>query len=450
MQAILEPSPRAAHAVQRTGSWIGTGAQALRRQLVLMAMVVPQVAVMSFMLAVAGLIPAGVGLLLVPTCISALRALARAKRRLAWEWSGLVVEDSYRPYQGVKPGVVREGLWLLTDPGTWRDVVWLFMDLVVGFTLALFPPAVFGYGLWGLVTPLLWVPVISRWDDDHTYLFVHVHGGPTLAVVAVLGVVQLSLVLLLAPKFLDLHNHYEQWALGPTERMRLAGKVEVEVEQLSLSRRDALDTSAAEIRRIERDLHDGAQSRLVAMGMTLSATQTLLQSNPQAAEALLVEAKNASAKALGELRDLVRGIHPPVLADRGLFNAVRALVADFPLPVAVTASVDERYSPAVESAAYFAVSELLSNAAKHSGATHLSITLDRKDDLLLLRIVDNGRGGANVSAGTGLRGLEQRLAAFDGTLSLNSPVGGPTTVNIALPLPAQDRSTLSRSSSPGY
>lgn len=427
----------------RAMSWVGTGFRALSYQLVLVAMFVAEVAVLTLVIIIVSLVPLGIGILLVPTGVSALRGMAGAKRRLVADWSGVEVEDPYRPALPPEPGVTgvaREAWWLLTDPATWRDLIWLVLDLGVGLVLALFPPALFGYGLWGIALPWLWDTVISNWGGSW-YLFVQLRGGSTLTVSAVLGAVLVPLALALAPKVLDLHGSYVQWALGPTERTRLAGQV----QHLSRSRWETLDSSAAELRRIERDLHDGAQSRLVAMGMTLSAAQTLLQSNPHAAEALLVEAKDASARALAELRDLVRGIHPPVLADRGLCDAVRALATDCPLPVGVTASVRGRFTPAVESAAYFAVSELLSNVAKHSGATYLNVDLSSREGQLLIRVFDNGRGGADSSRGTGLQGIERRLSAFDGTLSVHSPAGGPTTVDIALPLNPQSPATRARS-----
>ena len=148
--------------------------------------------------------------------------------------------------------------------------------------------------------------------------------------------------------------------------------------------------------------------------MTLSAAQAVLRSDPEMAETLLAEAKDTSAKALSELRDLVRGIHPPVLADRGLGDAVRALAQDCPLPVRVGVSIPERCGPAIESAAYFAVSELLANAVKHAGASHVTIDLRVVDGELRIRVDDDGVGGADPDSGSGLRGIERRLAAFDG------------------------------------
>jgi signal transduction histidine kinase len=205
------------------------------------------------------------------------------------------------------------------------------------------------------------------------------------------------------------------------------------VARLTETRSDALDSQAAELRRIERDLHDGAQARLVAMGMSLGAIEHLLERDPQKAKILLSEARESSSKALTELRDLVRGIHPPVLAERGLGDAVRALAMASPLKTEVSAEIAGRIEAPVESAAYFAVSEILTNAAKHSGAQRVWVDLRHEEGMLRIVITDDGRGGADASDGTGISGIERRIGTFDGVLALNSPVGGPTMVTMELP-----------------
>jgi signal transduction histidine kinase len=210
------------------------------------------------------------------------------------------------------------------------------------------------------------------------------------------------------------------------------------VARLTETRSDAVDTQAAELRRIERDLHDGAQARLVAMGMNLGTVEQLLERDPAAARALLAETREASATALAELRSLVRGIHPPVLADRGLVDAVRALALDSALRVEVAADVPGRPELPVESAAYFAVAELLTNATKHAGAQRVWIDLQYERSggdrgRLRISVADNGRGGADPDAGSGLRGVERRIGTFDGTLGLSSPPGGPTVAILELP-----------------
>jgi signal transduction histidine kinase len=214
-----------------------------------------------------------------------------------------------------------------------------------------------------------------------------------------------------------------------------AGKAELalRVRQLSQTRTEALDTGAAEIRRIERDLHDGAQARLVAMGMTLDAAGQIIDTNPVAARALLYEARDASVKALAELRDLVRGIHPPVLADRGLAAAIRALSLDSPLRIELAGDLPGRPPAPVESAAYFAVCELLANVSKHAEARQTWIDIRHTEGMLRIGVTDNGRGGADPARGSGLSGIERRLAPFDGILAVSSPPGGPTAVTMEIP-----------------
>jgi len=207
------------------------------------------------------------------------------------------------------------------------------------------------------------------------------------------------------------------------------------VEALTQTRTDAVDTAAAELRRIERDLHDGAQARLVAVGMSLRAAERLFQTSPQAALALVSEAKEASSKALTELRDLVRGIYPPVLADRGLPDAVRALALDTPLHTETDIDLPGEVEMPVASAVYFAIAEILTNAIRHSGARTVRIQLAYSAGTGVIRaqITDDGAGGADPDQGTGLTGIERRLATFDGILAVNSPPGGPTIVVIEVP-----------------
>src|SRR5581483_6116848 len=198
------------------------------------------------------------------------------------------------------------------------------------------------------------------------------------------------------------------------------------------TRTDAVDTAVAELRRIERDPHDGAQARLVALGMSLQAAERLFATSPEAALALVSEAKESSSKALTELRDLVRGIYPPVLADRGLADAVRALALDTPLDTQT--DIDLPIEMPVASAVYFAIAEILPNAVRHSGARTIKIQLSYAAiGMLRAQVTDDGAGGADPSQGTGLNGIERRLATFDGILAVNSPPGGPTIVVIEVP-----------------
>jgi signal transduction histidine kinase len=229
----------------------------------------------------------------------------------------------------------------------------------------------------------------------------------------------------LAPRL----THWEANA----ELARRAAALTRRVDRLTRSRSDATDTAVAELRRIERDLHDGAQARLVALGMSLRAAEHLMPTHPQAALALITEARETSSRALDDLRGLVRGIYPPVLADRGLADAVRALALDAPIEVDTDITLSAEPPMPVAAAVYFAVAEALTNAARHSGADTVQIGIGDADGMLRATVVDDGQGGADPSAGTGLAGVERRLATFDGILAVTSPVGGPTIIAIEVP-----------------
>ncbi|MEU9077578.1 sensor histidine kinase [Kitasatospora sp. NPDC004745] len=205
------------------------------------------------------------------------------------------------------------------------------------------------------------------------------------------------------------------------------------VAELTETRADAVGSQAAELRRIERDLHDGAQARLVAIGMTLGTIEHLMDTDPASARELLSEARQSSARALQELRDLVRGIHPPVLAERGLGDAVRALALDSALPTEVCVSLPDRPPAPVEAAVYFSICELMANAAKHSGAEQVWVDILYRAGSLRVTVTDDGVGVADPSRGTGLRGIERRLGTFDGVLAIDSTSGGPTTITLELP-----------------
>jgi signal transduction histidine kinase len=227
--------------------------------------------------------------------------------------------------------------------------------------------------------------------------------------------------------------------LGPPPQQRIAA---LESLQADMTR-----SQATELERIERALHDGAQARLIALGMAMGAAENLIDVNPAAAKALLAEARASSATALEELRALVHGINPPVLAERGLVDAVRALALDAPLPVAVTAAVPSRPERPVESALYYAISECLANVAKHGHATKATVELAYASRCLRATVTDDGLGGAVVagtgvpgspggpggSGGSGLRGIQRRMAAFGGWLTVDSPAGGPTRITMAVP-----------------
>ncbi|WP_078954989.1 sensor histidine kinase [Streptomyces griseus] len=211
-------------------------------------------------------------------------------------------------------------------------------------------------------------------------------------------------------------------------------ELERRIAELETDRGVVVDTAAADLRRIERDLHDGAQARLVALAMGLGLAKEKLHEDPEAAAAMVAEAHGEVKLALQELRDLARGIHPAVLTDRGLDAALSSLAGRCTVPVAVTVDLGERPAEAIEGIAYFTVSELLQNVSKHARARTASVEVWRTEDRLLLQVRDDGRGGARLDGpGTGLAGLAERLGAVDGLLVVDSPEGGPTTITAELP-----------------
>ncbi|MDI2125019.1 sensor histidine kinase [Yinghuangia seranimata] len=404
------------------------------RGLVLFAQKIPEAVL--FVLTVVSVVYLGLGLgvLLLPLVVGVVRSTANRSRRLAHAWSGVRIAEPYRPRPQPRPGLVgrlRTCAWILTDPATWRDALWTIADPVVGGVLALLPAALLIYGAEGFVVPLLWDDLTSAGYHDHYLGLVRVEGerGAAAWLMPPLGLACIVLGLVSGPRLLRLHALFTRVLLAPTPGAALTSRV----RHLTETRAVAVDAQAAELRRIERDLHDGAQARLVAMGMSLDAAEHVVETDPAAARALLAEARQSSSKILDELRDLVRGIHPPVLADRGLGDAVRALGMDSPMPVEVEVDLPGRLAPPVESAAYFAVSELLTNVVKHARADRAWIDIRYDRDALRITVSDDGRGGADPRAGTGLHGVESRIAAFDGVLALNSPVGGPTLVTLELP-----------------
>jgi signal transduction histidine kinase len=310
-------------------------------------------------------------------------------------------------------------------------------------------------GAYGWLIAVFW-PALPGF----AYGFSDLHNDPGASPVwgvALQGSLLLATGLWLAPRVMRQH-------LADPAELELAARARQltqRVQTLTKTRHDAVDTASAELRRIERDLHDGAQARLVALGMSLRAAERLFPTNPEAALALVSEARETSSRALSDLRDLVRGIYPPVLADRGLADAVRALALDTPLPTALDidlpgpAAAGGQAGPAaaggqvgtvempVGAAVYFAVAEALANAVRHSGARTVRIHLSHAAGMLRAQVTDDGSGGADPAQGTGLAGVERRLATFDGILAVSSPPGGPTIVAIEVPCALSSAKTSS-------
>jgi signal transduction histidine kinase len=333
----------------------------------------------------------------------------------------------------------------LLGPGNWfgfgaidgLDVAVMDLTLLAGTLVLIFRSRAWAatlaaagllvLGAYGWVIALFW-PAVPGFG----FAFVDLQNSPpheTFWGAGLEASVLLAAGLWLAPR---VTRHHLAGSPDP-ELVSRARQLTQRVQTLTQTRHDAVDTASAELRRIERDLHDGAQARLVALGMSLQAAQRLFPASPEAALALVAEAKESSALALTELRDLVRGIYPPVLADRGLADAIRALALDTPLPVELGISLAGQVELPVASAVYFSIAEALANVTKHASARSVHIQLSYAAGLLRAQITDDGAGGADPAHGTGLAGVERRLAAFDGILAVSSPPGGPTIVVIEVP-----------------
>ncbi|MCQ6251432.1 histidine kinase [Streptomyces malaysiensis] len=378
-------------------------------------------------------IPLGVGVFTTPPLIRAVRAHANQRRLLAATWADVRIQLPYRPLPADRrsgvTGQVELCTLLLKDPATWRDLLWLQIDMTAGYVIALLAFAFMPYGLEGFVLAAgVWQPIVDA-GGTYWYAFLPIDSQWTALLAVPVGAGFIAAGTAVSPLLLRGHFLLSRAFLDPTPHMQL----EQRVRRLTETRHDAVDTSAAELRRIERDLHDGAQARLVAMGMSLGTVEALIERDPAKAKELLAAARTNSAEALAELRDLVRGIHPPVLAERGLGDAVRALALRMAVDVEVDVDLAGRPEEPVESAAYFAVSEVLTNAAKHAGASRMWLDLHHEDGMLRIAVTDDGHGGAEITPGGGLSGVERRLGTFDGVLAVSSPTGGPTMVTMEIP-----------------
>ena len=306
------------------------------------------------------------------------------------------------------------------DPQRWKDSVYLAAIGVVGFVWGTVWIALWGYALGSLTLPAWWWAL----PDDAQYLWFTIDSWETSIGIAAFGVVLITLALLVQRPLALSQAYVARWLLAPSLAAR--------VEQLTETRAGAVDAAAAELQRIERDLHDGAQARLVALAMDLGMAEERFDRDPESARELVVEAREEAKRALAELRDLARGMRPSLLAERGLGAAVVALAARSPVPATATVDVPGKLPAAVETAAWFVVSEALANAAKHSGATRVTVRVAEHAGGLRVEVADDGRGGADAS-GSGLTGLARRVEALDGSLRVASPPGGPTIIRAELP-----------------
>jgi signal transduction histidine kinase len=367
------------------------------------------------------------GLALVPWTMTLVRMRTDLERRRASR-TGVLVTRPYLPAPERAPaGSWQRFRWTVTDPATWRDLAWLAPGAVVGSALGTLGVLVPLYGLAGLTLVPIWIWLGTDWYGYGAVW--SVDGWPAALLCLPQGAVILAAGLWLAPWLRRIDARFARLFLGPTRNADLR----LRVTQLTVTRADTVDAQAAELRRIERDLHDGVQARLVSLSLMIGLADTLVDRKPAEAHELLAEARESSGTALVELRHLVRGIHPPVLAERGLGGAVRALALSLPVPITVDIDLAGRPDTPVESAAYFAVAEALTNMIRHSRAHTGSVSVRHAEGRLTIVVTDDGTGGADPAAGTGLRGIERRLAAFDGTVMLSSPPGGPTVITMVVP-----------------
>jgi signal transduction histidine kinase len=306
------------------------------------------------------------------------------------------------------------------DPQRWKDLAYLVMLGEVGLVCGTIWAVLWGMALGSLTLPAWWWAM----PDDALYLWFQIDTFQESIGAAAIGVACLPVAVFAQRPLALAQAHLARWLLGPSLAAR--------VERLTETRAGAVDAAAAELQRIERDLHDGAQARLVALAMDLGMAEERFHRDPEGARELVGEAHREAKRALSELRDLARGMRPSLLAERGLGPAITALAARSPVPIAATIDVPRKPPAQVETAAWFVVSEALANAAKHSGARRAAVWLSVRGGNLQVEVVDDGRGGADPG-GAGLKGLAQRVEALDGTLEVDSPPGGPTVMRALLP-----------------
>ncbi|HVP01936.1 MAG TPA: sensor domain-containing protein [Solirubrobacteraceae bacterium] len=397
--------------------------------------------VLAFSLVVAGwstAISSLVTLIGIPVALLTIfvtRGIAWVERARARIVTGQPVPGSYRTTLPLHLDDWRQGrgTWerikaVVLDPQTWRDTGYELLLLplgVVGFTVAV---AGWSASL-GLITAPLWWWIPHGTGPVHVGGY-HVNGWAAAAVAALLGVLLVVVTAALVRGLSAASLGLVRWLLGCDVQ-----QLEQRVEHLAQTRAGAVDAAQAELERIERDLHDGAQARLVAVAMDLGlAEQRIAEGeDPAAAAGLVREAREETQRALAELRDIARGIRPAMLAERGLEPALTSLAARVGgVPTSVTVDVGERLPTPVETAAYFVVAEALTNISKHAGASVASVRVQRRGPRLEIDIHDDGRGGANPN-GTGIDGLRKRVEALDGTLALTSPPGGPTDLHVEIP-----------------
>jgi signal transduction histidine kinase len=361
----------------------------------------------------------GVGVRLIPSAAYVTRAVADRERGRLSRWGPEIFSAGPPPDEW--RGVVR-------DVTARRELGWLAAHGTFGFAIGLVGLTLPLYAVQSLTFPL-WFRLVPPESGGPGVVFWRIDGWADALAVGLTGVGWLAVVVGLGPGMARLQAWTGRRLLAPPAGADLS----LRVAQLTSTRAAALDAHAAELRRIERSLHDGAQNRLVAVNVLLGVVRRALDRDRATADAALDRAQDAAEQALAELRTVVRGILPPVLADRGLAGALTGLAGSCGVPCQIDVELPGRCAASVEATAYFVVAEALTNVAKHSGARSATVTVRRDRDRLLVRVDDDGRGGADEGRGSGLTGIRRRVEAYDGRLTLTSPPGGPTTMRVELP-----------------
>ncbi|MEU9243185.1 sensor domain-containing protein [Streptomyces sp. NPDC048385] len=378
-----------------------------------------------------GLLVTFVGIPLLAVALAGCRGFGTMERARARTLLKLEVADP-EPLRMRKPGLFAWVGAVLKSGTSWRHLLyavlqfpWSMFSFVVALSFWTYGWALLTYPLWFWVFPV-WVGQggLQLYGDAHHS--VYLDNPFEITVTALVGLLFTLATPWIVRALTLVDRVLVHGLLGPS---KLASRV-VELES---DRGIVVDAAAADLRRIERDLHDGAQARLVALAMDLGLAKEKLREDPQAAARMVDEAHGEVKTALQELRDLARGIHPAVLTDRGLDAALSAVASRCTVPVRVEVDLTERPAAAIEGIAYFTVSELLQNISKHARASGAVVDVWRSADRLMLQVVDDGVGGADTARGSGLAGLAERLNAVDGILVVDSPVGGPTRVTAELP-----------------
>ncbi|MEO3797891.1 histidine kinase [Nonomuraea sp. B10E15] len=361
----------------------------------------------------------------VAVLLGGLTVLLAVVPRLLWQalpWFTRVQCSRFAAFQGVRiPPTPPLAGW--RSPTAWRQIAYHLLSPFVGAAAAFLVAVVWGGSFVGLLSflPPRLVPAPMVFEFN-------LRDGRVLGIFMGVGLALLVLAPFLARGMAALDLVVARTLLGPS-RSELGQRIET----LTESRAGVIDAADAERRRIERDLHDGAQQRLVSLAMNLGLARATLTDLPEPARQAIEQAHEEAKQALKELRDFVRGLHPAVLNDQGLDAALSGVAARAPVPVKLRVDIERRTSPTIEAVAFFIVSEALTNIAKHASATKAEVNVRRERDRLHVEVYDDGCGGATLDGGTGLRGLAQRIDAVDGSLRLSSPLGGPTTIEVELP-----------------